>query len=317
MEELFKNIAERLYSENNLSDITWAFMMSCERFKKDFVKFFFGDGIQEICDLRREYQDDDSRPDFFFYDEKNNEYLIEVKIYDRNQHFDQYNNRFPNAEKAFISNYVLTEEEKKGSEKWKRLKHWKKFYEEFEVSVKNYKENDKKLIESYLVFLKSVINYKEINKMNFKEIKSLIDFYNYITDVAKEAGFQTYDKLTSAMNEKQYGRYFFKDDGNYNVAYFWFGLWFEDKKTENNGIWINFDHFNQASWLSQKYQEKIKKMNKNGKNYSDKKIVNGGMWFKLNSESFKDTFCENTDEDKQKTLLKDFFNEVVLEPLQD
>lgn len=316
MEELFKNIAERLYSENNLSDITWAFMMSCERFKKDFVKFFFGDGIQEICDLRREYQDVDSRPDFFFCDEKNNEYLIEVKIYDRNQHFDKYNSRFPNTQKAFISNYALTEKEKKGSEKWESLKQWKDFYENFKGLVKNYNENDKKLIETYLVFLKSVINYTEINKMNFKEIRSMIDFYNYITDIAKGVGFQTYDKLTSAVNKNQYGRYFFTDDGN-NVAYFWFGLWFEDEESNNNGIWINFDNFKQKSWLSMQYQENLNEMNKEGQYYSERKNYKGGMWFKLNPTTFENTFCKDADVEEQKRVLKEFFEEVVNQVVKD
>lgn len=317
MEELFKNIAQRLYSENNLSDITWAFMMTCEQFKNDFIEFCFDEKIEGVCDLRREYQDEDSRPDLHFYDKDNQEYLIEVKIYDRNQHFDQYNNRFPNAKKAFISNYSLTEKEKQGSKNWAALKNWNRLYEEIEKNIDNYEmENVKKLIRSYLIFLKSVIGYREIEKMDFSELKSLMDFYKVIEEIASNNGFTAYDKYPSAINKNQYGRYFYKDNNDGLIAYFWFGLWLG--KAEDISIWISFNNFKQASWLSPKYQENLNSVGNSGNFYSDKIIYGSGMWFKLDKEKFTETFCASTKNEKeQKELLSNFFNEVVLKVVKD
>ena len=66
--------------------------------------------------LAREFAVVNSRPDFYFHDNKNKkECVLEVKIYDRNQHFKQYENQFPNTQYAFIANYDFT-----NIEKWKK-----------------------------------------------------------------------------------------------------------------------------------------------------------------------------------------------------
>ena len=317
-EKLFSNIAQRLYSENILSDITWAFMMSCEQFKKDFIKFCFRKEISGSCDLKREYQDGHSRPDFHFYDSNQNEYLLEVKIYDRNQHFSQYNRDFPNATKAFISNYELRENEKSGIQDWKALVTWKKLYETIEKNVKSYIGEEKQLINSYLAYLEHTIGYRRIKKMDFSNIKSLVDFYDSITEIGNENGFSTYDRLASAISKNRYGRYFYKED-NEHVAYFWFGLWIADENNPSErGIWISFDNFKDTSWLSATYRSNLNNMKENGKHYTEKKIDNGDMWFKLNDTEFNNNFIDSTasTSEQQKQILKDFFHEVIDEVIK-
>ena len=91
----FESMAERLTNENDLSDITYALCKTDNDFRKFFLEYCFEEAV-DTDNLIREYADEGSRPDFYFIGRDNNEYLIEVKIYDRNQHFDQYNNQFPN-----------------------------------------------------------------------------------------------------------------------------------------------------------------------------------------------------------------------------
>ena len=61
------------------------------------------------------------------------------------------------------------------------------------------------LIESYLVYLKNVIEYEEVETMNLKEVCSLSDFYKCISRVVKENGFELYPRLTSAFDKDKYG----------------------------------------------------------------------------------------------------------------
>ena len=115
-------------------------------------------------DLIREYADEGSRPDFYFIGRDNNEYLIEVKIYDINQHFDQYNKQFPNANYAYISNYILNDEDLCDSDRkalplWK-LKTWLEFYEKLSESG----IREKELVAGYLSYLREVIYVREFEK---------------------------------------------------------------------------------------------------------------------------------------------------------
>ncbi len=125
----FENLSKRLYSENNLSDITWAFMMSCEKFKDVFLEFCFESPVPDVRDIKREFVSNKSRPDFHFYDARGIEYLIEIKIYDRNQHFDPYNKKFPKAKKSFLSNYhLMPNEYMPDSQTWKKKNGLNSFY---------------------------------------------------------------------------------------------------------------------------------------------------------------------------------------------
>ncbi len=104
LNSFFSFLAERKNSENDLSDITYSMCQTNGNFKRFFLKFCFDEEV-DTNDLSREYAQNDSRPDFFFHDRKNQERLIEVKLYDRNQHFAQYKKEFPDAKYSFIANY--------------------------------------------------------------------------------------------------------------------------------------------------------------------------------------------------------------------
>src|SRR5690349_15034290 len=98
IEAFFDNLSVRLSNENHLSDITWAIAEASPVFRNLFLHFFFeevGPGT-EIDLFRREHSDGDCRPDFFFRAGRK-EYIIEVKLWDTNHHFDQYKAKYPTA----------------------------------------------------------------------------------------------------------------------------------------------------------------------------------------------------------------------------
>ena len=96
LSNFFSALAERKHNENDLSDITYALCYSDDEFCRFFLHFCFDEEIKTF-DLTREYQRDSSRPDFYFHDLENQERIIEVKLYDRNQHFNQYEKAFPSG----------------------------------------------------------------------------------------------------------------------------------------------------------------------------------------------------------------------------
>ncbi len=138
----FENLSWRIKNENGLSDITWAFCESSEEFRNIFLTFFFGEDDYKWnkgVNFQREYSRAGSRPDFYF--ENNDiEYIIEVKINDRNQHFEQYNkpDTFASVRKGYITNYEIANHTEYS------LKTWENFITYLETI-----DNDINLLEDY------------------------------------------------------------------------------------------------------------------------------------------------------------------------
>lgn len=289
--DFFFALAERRRNENDLSDITYALCYSDDEFCRFFLDFCFDEDIKTF-DLTREYQRDSSRPDFYFHDLENQERIIEVKIYDRNQHFEQYEKAFPSAKYAFIANY---QHEKVAG--WK-IKTWKDFIIALEQSALC----NKKMIEGYLHYLKSLINVKEFSKMNLNSCKSLPDFLENLKSLVKQDfGFDEYNALKSC-NEYYYGQFFRKQD-----LYCWIGLYLPEAN-----IYIGFkDSFD---WIPRNFQIQIKNLvqsetqNKLFGVANDSDGNYGDFWFRMEKSDI--LFDDNVTVEIQKTALKDFISEV-------
>ena len=100
----FKELSQRMYKENDLSDIIYALCESNLQFKQFFLDFFFKDkGLMAAnVTLEREVQyEDGSRPDFVIRRLKDREeevFFVENKIWDRSHHFAQYINLYSSVE---------------------------------------------------------------------------------------------------------------------------------------------------------------------------------------------------------------------------
>lgn len=292
LSDFFFALAERRHNENDLSDMTYALCYSDYEFCRFFLHFCFDEDI-ETFSLTREYQRDSSRPDFYFHDLKYQERIIEVKLYDRNQHFKQYEKDFPSAKYAFIANY-----------KHEKVAGWKiKTWKDFIIALEQSALCNKKMVEGYLRYLKKVTNIKEFSKMNLNNCKSLPDFLENLKSLVKQDfGFDEYNALKSC-NEYYYGQFFRKQD-----LYFWIGLYLPEEN-----IYIGFKD-NPPAWIPKKIQIQLKKLvqseaqNKlfgvvknNAGNYGD-------FWFRMKKNDV--LFDDNEAVESQKKALKDFISEV-------
>lgn len=158
--EFFKQLSMYYDKENDLSNITCVMCNSSVFFKEKFIHFFFPElDVNSITSIQREVCDDDdmhSRVDMFITvagDDK--PYLIEVKIYDENHHFGQYEVAYkvPKERLGYITNYVCTE----GIEKGYDVKTWNEWYNVLTDSLPLIKdEEEKHLAQGYLVYLREV-----------------------------------------------------------------------------------------------------------------------------------------------------------------
>ena len=152
------------------------------------MSYLFGENMDvSDLDLYREYTLKDCRADFYFQN-NDQEYLIEVKIYDRDCRYEKYEKLFPKAKKALIANYTLPPREG-----WE-IKTWKNFIVELD---KDSPAKEKNIISSYGEYLKSVINYEEIKPMDLTNISSLLDFYNLLKEVQEDCEVFVLEEYTS------------------------------------------------------------------------------------------------------------------------
>lgn len=286
----FKMLAERKYQENDLSDVTYALCKSHETFRQTFLSFCFEEEV-DTDNLMREYAFSDSRPDFRFYDKNNKERIIEVKINDSMNHFEQYENTFPHAKHALIANYKC-----KNREGWV-IKTWKEFYEKLNTTDLTKDE----LVKGYVEYLKVVVCVKEFKKVKLNICKDLVKFYDNLEVVVRKYNFTTYNSGT-AFAPHCYGRFFYKDD-----LYFWFGLYFEE-----NTVYLGFN--NDDSWVPLPILKKLREL-KEGEDFEQVGDGNRGFfWFSLDEQQFKILCDDGKGEitlEQQSKVLEDFFIETM------
>jgi hypothetical protein len=295
IDDFFSNLSIRLYKENNLSDITWAVCQADDEFQSLFLSYCFGQENFQSVTLSREYPKESSRPDFYF---KHNDidHIIEVKIYDQNHHFKQYDKSFPNAKKAFIANY------KHEPVKGYVVTDWEGFYKKIESYLQDSQNQHKLLIKGYHQYLKNVINYVRINKMNLANINSIFDFNEAIKKIINTFDPGKCRVYTSSKShaESFSGQYFEFNINKKTSVRPWFGLHFVHK-----GVWIIFE-----KELCESVFENLKTVKK-GEYHDDPEIDGDVIWFKLKDDLFSKFNLESTTLEKQKEMLKNFFDEVM------
>jgi hypothetical protein len=91
LEYFFKDLGARITDENDLSDVTWAFVKNCEEFRAAFMEFFeFQFNPRDPFNIDREkILSNKSRPDIFL-ECGERKFIIEVKLADKNYHIPEY-----------------------------------------------------------------------------------------------------------------------------------------------------------------------------------------------------------------------------------
>jgi len=317
----FINLSNRFYSENDISDITWAMCQGSPAFRNHWLRFFFPNiDVDDVDTIAREITDNKggSRVDFYIT-MKSEElpYIIEVKKYDANHHFGQYEEAFDIDKSRFgyIVNYSL-------QESGYTIKTWEGFYKSLKRGLKNFKGEDEILVKGYINYLKTVCGMVTFDKIgNIKETKNLYALTVALRDIVKDSN----DVYTS--NEYTSNRRHGHDDSLQVVAQvklkhggselngqiFWptIGLWYKEE-----AIFIGYPSKDYDSWYGcQKVCDMINthkhSINKVPLKYSTMEDGQDGYWFRLNDIDF-----EQGSYDEQKELLREFFREVLMFPIR-
>lgn len=303
--DFIKYLSWRMKDENDLSDITWSFCESSEEFRNFFLTFFFDEdeyNWNKVVDFQREYSRAGSRPDFYF---KNDgiEYIIEVKINDKNQHFEQYNKpeTFGKSRKGYITNYKLNSYDGYSMRTWEDLRNHLKI-SKLDIS--------KELLEGYISYLDNVCAIKEVKKMKLSGIESLYNFNNAIDKIIEcdnDNYFCTRYSQTDKSSDIRQGRCFNLNLKKVEIeeVWGWIGLYFNEQTI----VCIEFDK-NEGWGLPIFELLDSSKDHSEGKYASEPYEEDGAYYFELLENRLEE--FENVDSvDKQIEILNSFFQEVV------
>lgn len=174
--DFFTALATRAWKENDLSDVTYAMCEGDPVFRQFFLDFFFpaaklaGDKVS----FARERATENGRPDFWIESQDGRKFIVEVKIWDGNHHFEQYYKDLEDwTHLGYIANYSLTGIPVKAngkangksvcaSELGCRLATWQEFIQRLE----NYSCLNDPFVDAYLGYLKAACPYDDFEIPN-------------------------------------------------------------------------------------------------------------------------------------------------------
>ncbi len=306
-ELIFHKLATRLRNENNLSDLTWAFCEIEPEFKFLFLKFFFREIKKEDeINLLREYSQNKCRPDFYFKI-GSLEYIIEVKNYDRNDHFMQYGTEFRSAKFGWIANY-------KGVSEGVECRTWSSFYKVIETQIREEDIEDgvKIIYKSYLAYLKSVCSIVNHKSMKLTNLSSLFTFNQILPKVIEipieSLKCSLYYNARSFYNDRSgYHIKLQRSDTSSDSVYLWFGIFYSENDlgigiaVQKNNCHPIYDHIN-LNLIEGVYFDKTK--------YDRDEDWGELYWFIMKKEYFE-RLNDIADIDKQTELIRDFFIDVI------
>lgn len=306
----FRQLAIRLKSENNLSDVTWAVCNSSSKFKSFFIGYFFPT-LEIDCDihLKREQSDETGRPDFGFK-YKDKQYFIEFKKHDQNHH-SNYADIHGVDYVALISIYSIP------SNLYKyRLTRWKDFIDQLEVHLQKAEwENDERnLVFGYIEFVRQTCGLIKYKKMKLDNLQSLFQF-NHIIKELVNSSFDNFKVVSSRSSSFFYNRsgYSFEFTKNDSKKWLtgWYGIYYvEEWVTICVGIWPN-NELNENYLKLTKTQFESLAQNKTiiGDAYLDDD--DNWLWAELNEVDNKKLISGEIEFAEQEKIITDFFRECI------
>jgi hypothetical protein len=301
----FDYLSERIYKENNLSDITWALCNASEEFKRLFLNYCFGEETPEMQVFEREEDSNDSRPDFYCEDMEKNVWIIEVKIGNRNEkQLPQYRKEFKNAKIAFIANYDASALCKKELDI--SIKTWKGFIGHLLESTKD------ELIIGYSKYLKKITRYLEVNEMNLNLIKSLPDFNGVLESIVQEYSEKGVKLSSSPSSSKDwYGRNISYINKSGKTVKFWAGIEFFNDTDKCSLFFIEFILGNRDR-VPKNEAENIKNLeNKEGEYLCQPYFWGSDAYFYIKDEPYNILFSKKPEIEKQKEVIRNSIHEVL------
>lgn len=312
----FNSLAQRFGKENDLSDITWALCQASPSFKEKWVHFFFPDlDLSSVDSIEREIPDDNgegSRVDFLINIENQKPYLIEVKLWDQNHHFGQYENAY-GIEKnrlGYITNYPYRKE---GYE----VKQWNDFYRHL-IGCKDIPQDESSLVFAYCEYLRNVCGIVMIEGIiDIERMSSLYDLTlvfhelaNGQTDVYETHRYKkdfSYDACKYTCLIAKY-----KSIPEWGTQYPIIGIWYD--KTPR----ICAGFYKYSDWCKSIYDFMNANRSHFGeiqREYCSRPEADEGFFFYL-SDEYLDKFKNACSSEVQKVILRNFLDEVLQYPVK-
>ena len=262
MGEFFDGLSERMWKENDLSDVTYAMCVGNVEFRQFFLNFFFSE--EKLCatevDISREWCDGEgNRPDFCIRNCDGQYYFVEVKLWDGNLHFDSYRDGLKilnNLEDdniavkhlAYVAAYKI---DKKSVSGCNSAHTWYEFWD----GLKSLSFLNDDMISGYCTFVYAVaglqdkeqaeLDVKEYNNFkvsDFVQVRQFMASLDKAIDSASSKGVVAYNGSSRCFSRGcRMGRFFeitnFKDGHSvwgWIGAYYNYGdaeicVWFEDR----------------------------------------------------------------------------------------
>nr|WP_318661145.1 hypothetical protein [uncultured Treponema sp.] len=286
MNIFFKNLSA-FGNENSLSDIIAAAYNTSSEFRKLFLDFFFpGDkNIKEqSLDMEREISSGDSRFDLVINTKNYDNYIIENKIYDQNDHYEKYKRKYSENRIGFIANYDVK------AIKYKNKHTWNEFCG-YIKKILEAASKEESLISCILNYIKGVCRIMEERQFKVMELKDLGYAVKVVQNILDRMGFKINNRAKGS-SENQIGFWVEKDNRGY-----WFGFYFTE---EDYGFWGEI------------YNGKIKTKSFDDLKYGeyDKYSTEDSKWFKLRKSKFDLLNSEKTSFEQKEKVLKEFILEI-------
>jgi len=305
-----ENLSKKFRKENDLSDITWALAEASQEFKILFLSFFWDDINDStiILNFEREYSESNKRPDFYI-ETRTEKYLIEVKINDRNHHFESFLKKFPDYKYGYITNYSLLNFPISYRERFV-IKTWEEFAYYLESQLKSDKisGDSKAMVEGYSKFIISVCSIFKLKKMNVESLSSLFHFNKLIQKIIGKPVADLEVSINNKpknFNEDKSGYSFELKKKNSEIVFYpWFGIYYNEDPAKTT-ICIRFNQIDSEpvyNFVQSKPEEGA---------YYVKPFIEDEAWFELKQNHFE-MFNKEASVEKQEELLTNFYNEVVL-----
>lgn len=280
LNKFFKALSERAYKENDLSDVTYSMCESNKVFRQFFLNFFFWSfNINaEAVTITREEKTEWGRPDFYI--RRGDElFIVEVKIWDGNHHFEQYKG-------------ILDEKNGKEDENWMRLGYIANYeqvkklvadeklcpvytWKEFITALEKNPCFDDSAISAYVEYVKRVCPYDDFDldskELNLPDFKSVQDFENAVVnainndEIKKVYGLSPYYRSPRYfISQYRMGHFFEFDlpvndekiDSSKKRVWGWIGAYYR-----NDGVVVCVEFEDREGWgklVCDKFREKVK-----------------------------------------------------------
>lgn len=321
LNNFFKNLAVRLYNENDLSDVTWSLAQTSPVFLEVFMEHFGFkvDGVKPISIERERMLDLNNRPDFCVIN-GDKKFIIESKLNGTDYHIQAYSvfQKTQNiAGFALIVNHAIDHDSSEMLRKnnW-TVSQWEDFKDRLETGLagNRFSVEESLLVRAYINFIKGVCGIMEIKKMVFDNLISLYHFNRLMGKLVSDFKHKDFAcwiyNGSKPCGESYSGVYFCIQRKKDNAEmYPWFGIYFGEEPPSPS-ISISFSE----SWCPKIYKkyktDGFREMFSIFKEDDDNEVV-----FELTSKYYGEFI--NSSVEGQKALLVKFLNAVIDEIKND